>query len=223
MLPWMNCPYSQVLIGWATHTKSGTKEEVKARSTKFLAGIWLLLTIMLLQLSFCFQTTDLELVPAFSSWKFPNRCLPSARGKREACFAEEAERGHGTETAKQSTFCWRRSAARVVLFPGGLLDNLKQAWFLFPSHINKIHQLFQQGNWYFVLFYAPKCKACQVPASEKARPVKLGYVAFHWKLSIQMLSCTEGLEHMCEAGVLQPAFCYCRILVLVTYSREQSP
>lgn len=61
--------------------------------SKFLVGIWLLLTIMLLQLSFCFQTTDLELVPAFSSWKFLNRCLPSGRGKREACVAEEAERG----------------------------------------------------------------------------------------------------------------------------------
>lgn len=88
--------------------KSPGKGGCQNKACEFIAGVWLLLAIMLLQLGFCFRMADLEPVPAFSSRKFPNRCLPSGSGKREACFAEEAE------TAKQSTFCWRCSAARVV-------------------------------------------------------------------------------------------------------------
>lgn len=85
------------------------------------------------------------------------------------------------------------------------------------------------------MIYVPKRKAWQVSALEKLTgPVKSGFVVFQCKIlwaspnNIHRSTTiytdavlTQGLEHICKTGLLQPAFCYYRILFYVTYSREQ--
>lgn len=76
------------------------------------------------------------------------------------------------------------------------------------------------------MLYGPNCKACQVSAAEKAKPVNLEYAAFQYKIPqtsphnthssttvYVMSSCTKGLKHICKAGIPQLALWYYTALV----------
>lgn len=84
--------------------------------------MWLLLAITLLQLNFCFHTTDLELVLAFLPGSFQTDVCLQGEGKEKHALLRKQRQQKNQHSAEDA---WQPGLSQPSFFLGGLLGNPK--------------------------------------------------------------------------------------------------